>query len=51
MSQSLILITALFSTYWEEKKEERKKEKWLGGFFSQGQTCLAGYAVWDFCSC
>jgi hypothetical protein len=45
----LILINALFSACWEKKEKEKKT--WLGFFFPQGQTHLAGCASWDFCGC
>jgi hypothetical protein len=52
MLQSLILIDALSSAYWEKKGEKTEKEREMArGLFSQGQTCLAGCAAWDFCSC
>jgi hypothetical protein len=46
MSQSLILINALSSACWEEKKEKKKKEreKRPGGLFSP-RTWLACYAI------
>jgi hypothetical protein len=48
MSQSLILIDALTSAYWERKKREREM---AGGLFSQGKTHLVGCVVQNFCSC
>jgi hypothetical protein len=50
MWQSLILIDALSSAYWEKfkKKKERKEKKkreMAKGLYSQGLTCLAGCAV------
>jgi hypothetical protein len=47
----LILIDALSSACWEKNKKEiknRKRKKWLGGYFSQGQTCIDGCAMQDF---
>jgi hypothetical protein len=46
----LILIDALSSTCWKKKKKEKKK-KWPGGFFLQGEMCLAGCTMWDFHGC
>jgi hypothetical protein len=51
MLQSLILIDSdllLFGRR-KKKKKERKKEM-ARKIFSQGQACLAGCAVWEFCS-
>jgi hypothetical protein len=47
MSQSLIQIDALYSAFVGEKE---KKIEMARVFFPQGQTHLAGCAVWDFCS-
>jgi hypothetical protein len=46
MSQSLILIDALFFACWEKKKRDTARE-----LFFQGQTGLAGCAAWDFHGC
>jgi hypothetical protein len=46
--QSLILIDALSSACWEEKKRKRETAVVL---FAQGWTHLAGCASWDFHGC
>jgi hypothetical protein len=53
MLQNLILIDALSSACWEKKRKKKKtkKREMTGGLFSQGQTCLAGCTVQDFCGC
>jgi hypothetical protein len=54
MLQSSILIDALSSSCWEKTKtKEREKERgeMAKGLFSQGQTHLAGCAMWDFRCC
>jgi hypothetical protein len=53
MLQSLILIDALSSACWEKKREggKKKKRETARGFLSQGQTHLAGCAMWDFHGC
>jgi hypothetical protein len=42
----LILIDALSSSCWEEKKEREREI--VRGLFSQGWTCLAGCACAEF---
>jgi hypothetical protein len=49
MLQSLILIDALSSAFWEKKK--KKKDRNARVLFSKGQTCLAGCAMWCFHGC
>jgi hypothetical protein len=52
MLQSLILIDALSSVYWEKKKEKEKRSSQV--FFfprARGQTHLAGCDALDFYSC
>jgi hypothetical protein len=46
MLQSLILIDALSSTYWEKKKKIKRN-----GQGQRGWTHLAGCAAQDFHSC
>jgi hypothetical protein len=46
MSQSSILNNALSSDFWEKKKKVKKEM--VRGLLSQGQTHLAGCAVWVF---
>jgi hypothetical protein len=49
MLQSLILIDALSSTFWEKK--ERQKQPGRGALLSQGGTCFADCVAWDFHGC
>jgi hypothetical protein len=56
MSQSLILIDALFSACWEKKKRKENKQtnKTYGETFfpgAGGQTRLVGCATQNFLSC